>query len=178
MADPFDCEGAERCQGDFPAPPKKEAPERPPRPSWDEYFMDIARLVAKRSTCRRRSVGAAVVRDKRLLSTGYNGAPSGLAHCLEVGCLREAMNVPSGERHELCRGLHAEQNAIIQAALHGVSIRGATLYCTNLPCVICAKMLINAGIVEIVYESGYRDPMGEEMLAEAQVGLRQLSRQG
>lgn len=174
MADPLDCNGAERCLGDFPEQPKETAAEKPQRPSWDEYFMDIARLVSKRSTCRRRNVGAAVVRDKRLLSTGYNGAPSGLAHCLDVGCLRESMNVPSGERHELCRGLHAEQNAIIQAALHGVSIRGGTLYCTNLPCVICAKMLINAGIAEIIYESGYRDPMGEQMLSEAGVLLRKF----
>src|SRR5512139_1036800 len=112
------------------------------RPSWDEYFMDIVSLVARRSTCLRRGVGAVLVKDKRLLTTGYNGAPSGLRHCLEVGCLREEKKVSSGERHELCRGLHAEQNAIIQAALHGVSIRDAVLYCTNLPCIICAKMLI------------------------------------
>ena len=178
MADPLDCNNQERCQGDLPSQPEDTEIERPPRPSWDEYFMEITRLVAKRSTCRRRSVGAVVVREKRMLCTGYNGAPSGLAHCLEAGCLRDEMNVPSGERHELCRGLHAEQNAIIQAALHGVSIKGATLYCTNLPCVICAKMLINAGIVEIVYESGYRDPMGEGMLAEAKVQVRKLEREG
>ena len=116
------------------------------RPSWKEYFMGIASLVAKRSTCRRRRVGAIVVRDKRILATGYNGAPAGLPHCLDTGCLREEMEIPSGERHELCRGLHAEQNVIIQAAYHGVSIKGGTLYCTNLPCSICAKMLINAGV--------------------------------
>ncbi|HOI75846.1 MAG TPA: cytidine/deoxycytidylate deaminase family protein [Syntrophales bacterium] len=137
------------------------------RPSWDEYFMDIVGVVARRSTCVRRKVGAALVRDRRILSTGYNGAPSGMAHCLDRGCLRLEMNVPSGERHELCRGLHAEQNAIIQAALHGVSVRGATLYCTNQPCVICAKMIINAGIIRIVIRDGYQDGLAAEMLQEA-----------
>ena len=136
--------------------------------------MDIAQLVARRSTCTRRAVGAVVVKDRRILSTGYNGAPSKVRHCLEVGCLREQLNVPSGERHELCRGIHAEQNAIIQAAYHGVSVKGASLYCTNLPCVICAKMIINAGILRIFYESGYADTLSEEMLAEAGVELVQL----
>ncbi|RLB90481.1 MAG: cytidine deaminase [Deltaproteobacteria bacterium] len=144
------------------------------RPSWDEYFMKIAHLVAKRSTCLRRQVGAIVVRDKRILATGYNGAPTGLPHCVDIGCLRDEMGINSGERHELCRGLHAEQNVIIQAAYHGVSIKGATLYCTNRPCSICAKMLINAGICEIVYEEGYADPMGEEMLAAAGVRVRRV----
>jgi dCMP deaminase len=144
------------------------------RPSWDTYFMDIAELVAKRSTCTRRSVGAVIVKDKRVLSTGYNGAPSGITHCHEVGCLREQMNVPSGERHELCRGIHAEQNAIIQAALHGVSINGAMLFCTNLPCSICAKMIINAGISEIIYLSGYADEMSLEMLNEAGIQVNKF----
>jgi dCMP deaminase len=144
------------------------------RPTWEEYFMEITRLVAKRATCLRRQVGAVLVMDKRLLATGYNGAPSGLAHCLEVGCLREKNNIPSGERHELCRGIHAEQNAIIQAAFHGVRIQGATLYCTNLPCVICTKMLINAGIQEIIYESGYGDDLTREMLLEARIPVRQF----
>ena len=144
------------------------------RPSWNTYFMDIACLVAKRSTCTRRAVGAIVVKDRRILATGYNGAPSNVRHCAKVGCLREQMNVPSGERHELCRGIHAEQNAIIQAAYHGVSINGASLFCTNLPCSICAKMIINAGIVRIVYRSGYADSLSREMLAEAQVELVQL----
>jgi len=110
------------------------------RPTWDEYFMDIARLVASRSTCLRRQVGALLVKDKNILTTGYNGTPSGIAHCETVGCLRQQLNVPSGERHELCRGLHAEQNAIIQAARHGVNIDAATLYCTNSPCIICSKI--------------------------------------
>jgi len=145
------------------------------RPTWEEYFMEITRLVAKRATCLRRQVGAVLVMDKRLLATGYNGAPSGLAHCLEVGCLREKNNIPSGERHELCRGIHAEQNAIIQAAFHGVRIQGATLYCTNLPCVICTKMLINAGIKEIIYDSGYADDLTREMLLEARIPVRQFS---
>jgi dCMP deaminase len=123
------------------------------RPSWETYFMDIAQLVAKRSTCLRRSVGAVVVKDKRVLSTGYNGAPMNVVHCRVTGCIREQMKVPSGERHELCRGIHAEQNAIIQAAYHGVSIKEAALYCTNLPCSICAKMIINAGIRTIYYLS-------------------------
>lgn len=136
--------------------------------------MDIASLVARRSTCRRRRVGAIVVRNKRILATGYNGAPTGLPHCLDIGCLREQLGVPSGERHELCRGLHAEQNVIIQAAYHGVSIKGATLYCTNLPCSICSKMLINAGISEIIYQEGYADPMAEEMMRAAGVKLAQI----
>ena len=145
------------------------------RPTWEEYFMDITRLVAKRGTCLRRQVGAVLVKDKRILATGYNGAPSGVPHCQEVGCLREKQNIPSGERHELCRGLHAEQNAIIQAALHGIRIAGATLYCTNQPCVICTKMIINAGIREILYESGYGDDLAREMLVEAKIPIRQSS---
>lgn len=137
------------------------------RPPWDDYFMEIARVVAKRSTCLRRRVGAIVVLEKRILTTGYNGAPTGLAHCYEVGCLREKMKVPSGERHELCRGLHAEQNAIIQAAVWGISIKGATLYVTCQPCALCAKMLINAGIKKIVYEGEYPDELAMELLSEA-----------
>jgi len=144
------------------------------RPTWDAYFMDIAVLVAKRSTCLRRMVGALIVKDKRILTTGYNGAPSGIRHCIEIGCLRETMNVASGQRHELCRGIHAEQNAIIQAAYHGVSIRNATLYCTNLPCSICTKMVINAGIGRIYYLEGYADELSEAMLAEAKIEVIQL----
>ena len=139
------------------------------RPSWDEYFMEITHVVATRSTCLRRQVGAVVVKDKRLLTSGYNGAPQGLAHCLEVGCLRERLGVASGERHELCRGMHAEQNAIVQAALHGVSIAGSTLYCTHQPCSACSKMIINAGIRRIVYEYPYPDELSRDLLAEAGV---------
>jgi len=133
--------------------------------------MNITTLVAQRSTCTRRAVGAIIVKDKRILSTGYNGAPSGIRHCLEVGCLRESLQVPSGERHELCRGIHAEQNAIIQAAYHGVSVNNAVLYCTNQPCAICAKMIINAGIKKIYYQSGYSDALAQEMLSEAGIDL-------
>ncbi len=141
--------------------------EKADRPSFIRYFMDITELVAKRSTCLRRSVGAVLVKDKRLLSTGYNGAPSGIRHCAETGCLREQLNVPSGERHELCRGIHAEQNAIIQAAYYGVSIKDSTLFCTHLPCSICTKMLINSGITTIYHASGYTDPLAMDMMKEA-----------
>jgi dCMP deaminase len=153
----------------------KAAPEMvKQRPDWDTYFLDIVELVSRRSTCLRRAVGAGLVRDRRILATGYNGAPSKLTHCLEIGCLREQIKVPSGERHELCRGLHAEQNVIIQAALHGVITKGSTLYCTNHPCVICAKMIINAGIVRIVIRDGYSDKLATDMLKEADIIVKQL----
>ena len=129
--------------------------------------MDITRLVARRSTCLRRQVGAVMVKDKNILATGYNGTPSGITHCDVTGCLREQLKVPSGERHELCRGLHAEQNAIIQAARHGVNISDSVLYCTDSPCVICTKMLINAGICKVIYLQGYADSLSMEMLEEA-----------
>jgi len=144
------------------------------RPSWAQYFMDITELVAKRTTCTRRAVGAIIVKDKRLLSTGYNGAPTGIRHCIEVGCLREQLKVESGQRHELCRGIHAEQNAIIQAAYHGVSVKDASLYCTTQPCSICAKMIINAGILKIYYRSGYDDQLAREMLQEAGIEMVQI----
>ncbi len=145
------------------------------RPSWDEYFMRMAYLASTRSTCTRRKVGAIIVKDKRILATGYNGPPKGLAHCDVTGCIREELNVPSGERHELCRGLHAEQNAIIQAAVHGVSIKDATIYVTNHPCVVCAKMLINAEIKEIVYAEGYPDDLAKLILLESNINVRQFS---
>jgi len=144
------------------------------RPSWDKYFMEIAKLVATRSTCLRRKVGAVIVKDRHILSTGYNGTPKGITHCEVVGCLREKLKVPAGERHELCRGLHAEQNALLQAALYGISLKEATLYCTNQPCIICAKMLINAGIKEIVILKGYPDTMAKEMLEEAGIKIRRI----
>ncbi|MGF6376029.1 dCMP deaminase [Clostridiales Family XIII bacterium PM5-7] len=138
------------------------------RPSWDEYFMEMAELTAKRATCMRRQVGAVIVKDKHIIATGYNGAPRGLAHCAERGgCLRQELNVPSGQRHELCRALHAEQNAIIQAATLGQSIEDAAIYVTHQPCVICAKMIINAGIKRIIVKEGYPDDLAEEILAEA-----------
>lgn len=150
-----------------------QAPPRV-RPDWDTYFMEMAKLASRRSSCLRRAVGAVLVREKRLLATGYNGVPSGVTHCEEAGCLREKLQVPSGERHELCRGLHAEQNAIIQAALHGVSTRGAVLYCTTLPCIICAKMLINSGVRKVYYLDGYSDSLTGEMLAEVGLTLVRL----
>jgi dCMP deaminase len=155
---------------------KKKKAAHLSRPTWEEYFMDITHLVAKRSTCLRRHVGAVLVKDKKILATGYNGAPSRLEHCLDIGCLREQQSIPSGERHELCRGLHAEQNAIIQAAYHGVGIRGATLYCTNHPCVICSKMIINAGIERVIYEQGYADDLSAAMLKESGVKVQQFNR--
>lgn len=137
------------------------------RPSWDEYFMSIAEMVKTRSTCTRRQVGAVIVRDKRILTTGYNGTPAGLKHCAEVGCLREELGIPSGQRHELCRGIHAEQNAIIQAASFGVSIQGSTIYATLSPCILCTKMIINSGITKIVTKEAYNDELALKMLEES-----------
>lgn len=137
------------------------------RPGWDSYFMSIAKVVSTRSTCLRRKVGAVLVRDRQIISTGYNGAPKGVPHCEEVGCLREELSVPSGERHEICRGSHAEINAIAQAAAVGSQTAGATLYCTHEPCAFCAKALINAGIVRIVYRKPYPDELSRRVRKEA-----------
>lgn len=142
------------------------------RPSWDEYFLEVAKLVSKRATCLRRNVGAVLVKDKKILATGYNGAPSGLKHCFDIGCVREKLKIPSGQRHELCRGLHAEQNVILQAALYGTTTKDSVLYITHQPCVICAKMLINAGIKEIVICGEYPDKMAQEFLKEAKIKVR------
>jgi dCMP deaminase len=150
------------------------APETGKRPSWEEYFFQIAQQVATRSTCVRRKVGAVLVKDKRILSTGYKGAHRGISHCVDVGCLREELKVPSGERHELCRALHAEQNAIVQAALHGVKIDGSSLYCTHQPCALCAKMIINAGIVEVYFDEGYPDELAAGFFAEAGIKLHRI----
>lgn len=139
------------------------------RPSWDEYFMDIVELIKMRSTCLRRQVGALIVKDKRILATGYNGAPAGCKHCEEIGCMREKLNVPSGQRHELCRAIHAEQNAIVQAAYSGTSVKDGTLYVTTQPCVLCAKMIINAGIKEVVFKGDYPDELSMKLLKEAGV---------
>ncbi len=144
------------------------------RPPYDEYFMEMAHVVSKRSTCLRRKVGAILVKDKHILSTGYNGAPKGFKHCSEVGCIREKKDIPSGERHELCRGLHAEQNAIIQAAVFGVSITNSTLYCTSTPCVVCVKMLINAGVKEIIYSGEYPDDLAKKMLRESNLKIKRF----
>jgi len=144
------------------------------RPNLDEYFMEIAKVVSKRSTCLRRKVGAIIVKDKRILATGYNGAPSGLPHCDEIGCLREKLNIKSGERIELCRGVHAEMNAIIQCAKFGISCEGATMYTTHFPCITCAKIIINAGIKEIVYAEDYPDEQAYNILKEAGIKIRQF----
>ena len=141
------------------------------RPSWDEYFMRIAHLVSTRSTCLRRKVGAVIVKNKQVLATGYNGAPTGITHCDKVGCLREELGVPSGQRHELCRALHAEQNAFLQAARHGVSLDGATLYITTQPCSICAKMIINVGINKVIIEGEYPDEFALKFINEAGVEM-------
>ena len=142
------------------------------RPSWDDYFMQIAHDVSTRSTCIRRSVGAVIVKDRRILTTGYNGVPTGIKHCTEDTCIRNKFNIPSGERHELCRGLHAEQNAIIQAGYHGVSINNAVIYVTHQPCSICTKMLINSGIKSFIFSYPYNDPLGEEMASEAGIIIK------
>ena len=144
------------------------------RPTNDEYFMRMAKLVATRSTCVRRQVGAVIVKDKRVLSTGYNGSPKGTRHCEELGCIREQLHVPSGTRHELCRGVHAEQNAVIQAAYFGTSVNGGTLYTTTYPCSMCAKIIINAGITEIVYDEDYVDDLSNDILSETNIVLRRF----
>ena len=144
------------------------------RPSWDNYFLKITHLVAERSTCLKRKVGAIIVKDNRILTTGYNGAPKGLKHCSETGCIRKEMNVGSGQRHELCRGLHAEQNAIVQAAWHGVKIKDATLYCTYQPCIICVKMMLNAGIKKIVFQGSYPDELSSKMIKESKIEVIHL----
>lgn len=146
------------------------------RPSWDEYFLEAAELVSKRTTCLRRRVGAVAVRDKRILATGYNGAPSGLAHCLDIGCIREKLGIPSGQRQELCRGIHAEQNIIIQAVQHRIDLKDSTIYITNQPCVTCAKMLISVGAKEIVFSDGYPDELAMKMLKEAKIKIRKVDK--
>ncbi len=149
------------------------------RPTWDQYFMEMAELTAKRSTCIRRSVGAVIVKDRHAIATGYNGAPSGIAHCEERGgCIRQKLNIPSGQRHELCMALHAEQNAIIQAAAMGNSIEGGTIYITHQPCAICAKMIINAGIKRIVIKEGYPDELAASILEEAGLKIEKIDEIG
>jgi len=148
------------------------------RPSWDQYFMGVAFLVCERSTCLRRKVGAVLTKDKQILATGYNGAPKGIPHCEITGCLREELGIPSGQRHEICRGLHAEQNVILQAASFGVSTKGSILYVTNTPCSICAKMIINAGILEVVIANEYPDKMAIDFLKQANVKLRKIESKG
>jgi len=146
------------------------------RPDVDEYFLKIASVAAERSTCRRHHIGAVAVKDKHILATGYNGAPSGLKDCLELGCLRDEQNIPSGTRHEICRGIHAEQNVIIQAALHGVSLDGSTIYCTHTPCILCAKMLANAKIKRFVSFGKYDDDAFIDLFKEAGIAVEMKKR--
>jgi len=146
------------------------------RPSWEEYFLELADLVASRSTCLRRQVGAVLVKKERIIATGYNGAPRGLGHCLEIGCLRETMQIPSGQRYELCRGVHAEQNAIINAANYGVATQDAVLYCTNQPCTICSRMIINAGIIKVVHRGNFEDQLAVQFLHEAGIEIVEIRR--
>ena len=148
------------------------------RPSWDEYFMNMAELACERSTCLRRQVGAVLVRNNQILATGYNGSPKGVGHCADspTGCMREKLKIPSGERHELCMAVHAEQNAIIQAAYIGVSTKGATLYTTTYPCSICAKMIINAGISKVIYEGEYPDTTSKSLFGKAEIPVRKFNR--
>jgi dCMP deaminase len=155
-----------------------DSPESIKRLPWDDYFMKIAFLVAERSTCRRHHVGAVVVRDRRILTTGYNGAPSGVKDCLELGCLRDERGISSGEKHEICRAIHAEQNAVIQAGLHGISIQGATLYCTHTPCILCAKILVNAKIERMVACGAYPDDDALRLLEEAGIKFELLDKPG
>lgn len=144
------------------------------RPRIDIYFLNIASIVATRSTCLRNHVGSVIVKNKRILSTGYNGAPSGMEHCLDIGCVRDLENIPSGTRHEKCRAVHSEQNAIIQAAIHGVSIEGATIYCTHQPCILCAKMIINANIKRVIYRNGYPDEDSLKFLHDASIEVERV----
>lgn len=141
------------------------------RPGWDEYFLQLADLVATRSTCLRRHVGAVLVRNERIISTGYNGAPRGLKHCFDTGCLREERQIPSGHRYELCRGVHAEQNAIINAAYYGIATQDSIIYCTNQPCIICARMIINAGIIKVVHRGNFDDTLALELMEEAGIAI-------
>jgi dCMP deaminase len=143
--------------------------EQTKRPAWDEYFMKLAWLVAERSTCSRHHVGAVIARDKRILTTGYNGAAAGTKDCIELGCMRDELKIPSGQRHELCRAIHAEQNAIIQGGFHGINIKGSTLYCTHSPCVLCSKMIVNAGIKKVVACVEYPDPSFQELFEQAEI---------
>jgi len=147
------------------------------RPDNDTYFMDMARLISTRSTCVRRQVGAVIVKDKRVLTTGYNGSPKGTMHCEELGCMRVQQNIPSGTMHELCRGVHAEQNAVIQAAYFGISIDGGTVYTTTYPCSMCSKILINAGIKEVVYDDNYSDELSKKLFEETKIKVRKYGSQ-
>jgi dCMP deaminase len=148
------------------------------RPSWDEYFMKLAWLVSERSTCVRHHIGAVVVRDKRILTTGYNGAATGTQDCISLNCLRNALSIPSGQRHEICRAIHAEQNAIIQGGYHGINIKDSTLYCTHSPCILCAKMTVNAGIKRVIASIEYQDNTFKELFSGTGVEFSTLQLDG
>lgn len=154
----------------------KESEQKSNRPSWDEYFMKVAALVAERSTCLRHHVGAIIVKDKRIITTGYNGAAKNVDDCLKLGCLRDELQIPSGTRHEICRAIHAEQNAIIQGAYHGVSVKDGTMYCTHTPCMICAKIIVNAGLKEVISYQDYADEEARKFLISAGVNLRKVEK--
>lgn len=160
--------------------PSRHFPQQPggemntQRLPWPQYFMQITYLVAQRSTCLRRKVGALAVKDRRILATGYNGAPAGIPHCLDTGCLRQKLGIPSGERHEICVGLHAEQNVIIQAAVHGISLSGAEIYCTHQPCLICTKMLINCGVSAVYFVNEYPDELATQMARQSGIPFEVL----
>lgn len=153
-----------------------EPPVFTKRPSWDEYFMNLAEIAGTRSTCLRHKLGAVMVKSKRIIATGYNGAPRGIEHCLDVGCLRDKLKIASGTHHEICMGVHAEQNLVIQAALHGASTEGSDVYLTHGPCAVCAKILINAGVKRIVYKNHYPDEFSKKLLRKAKVKLVKLPR--
>ncbi|MBU3912371.1 MAG: dCMP deaminase family protein [Candidatus Omnitrophica bacterium] len=148
--------------------------KRSKRPDWDEYFLKLSYLVAERSTCVRHHVGAVIVRDKRILTAGYNGAASGVKDCLQLGCMRNEKGIPSGERHEICRAIHAEQNAIIQAGLHGINIADSTVYCTHSPCILCAKMIVNCKIKKFVTSGKYSDNSFRQLFKEAAVEFKTI----
>lgn len=152
----------------------KNKSQKEKRPGWDEYFIELARLICERSTCLRRRVGAVIVKNKMILSAGYNGVPSGLAHCSVTGCMREKMNIPSGVHHELCRGLHAEMNALLQAAYYGIDISGGIMYVTNQPCILCAKMIVNAEIKKIVIAAGYPDKDALSLFKKSKIKLQRI----
>lgn len=146
------------------------------RPDLDTYFMNMAKVASTMTTCTRRQVGAIIVKDKQVISTGYNGAPKNTKHCLDIGCLRDELKIPSGKSPELCRAVHSEQNAIIQAALNGRNTNGATIYCTHQPCCICAKMIINAGITRVVYEHSYPDDLSIQLMTEAGIEIVKIKK--
>lgn len=146
------------------------------RANWNEYFLKIAALVAERSTCKRHHIGAVIVKDRQILTTGYNGAARNLPDCMQKGCIRDKLKIPSGQQQQVCRAIHAEQNAIIQAAIHGQNISGSTLYCTHSPCVICAKMIVNARIKTVVSYDDYAGKAFVKLFKQAGIEFKKIPR--